>query len=177
MSRGAHHFPTFASLARAITSPTRHIPKTFWGWLLTERSILRIALYVLLALSVVHAFGTRFLKGTAGGPPFYRYPTAAMWPDGEGASIAMAAFMVTHAILGDVGGTLDVIVAVLCLVGLAASTHRPLVIAMDPADPIEKTPLAIEPDSDPPRPPRPPERHPLDPDPTDPPLAHPWPRS
>jgi hypothetical protein len=151
----------------------RRVPKTWWGILFTERVLLRLALYAFLFIGLAHLAAMRFL-GIGSGMWRFRPP---MGNPGvfEGNPIVAIILTVTNFVLGDIGD-LAIIIVVLSLVGLAASSDRPSAVLVErPIAIAEVLPPAPEPEPAPEPPPKP-ERHPLDPDPTDPPYSPPWKR-
>ena len=176
------HFPTFHSLGQAFRFGPRAGGTAHWiaRNLLSERGILRAALYVILGLCLIHSIASRIVslqsgyatpsalwgmnRGVYGGGPFSTNPfTSGSW--------SFAVMAVTVFLLGPTVGELAPLVAVVCLVGLAVSARR-----QDNERPATVTePL---PDREPapvPAPePAPTVRHPLDPDPDDLPLEPLW---
>jgi hypothetical protein len=117
------HFPTFrraqqvsANLARRLRRPS------FWRSLRTERGLLRAALYLLLFCSLVALVAGR-LTWPAMGPAFYRggYPPPE-WSYTPGGWIV---YPIIAFISRLVPPPMEILVAAVCLAGLAASCERP----------------------------------------------------
>ncbi|MDB5351771.1 MAG: hypothetical protein JWN86_3018 [Planctomycetota bacterium] len=175
-----HHFPTFHKMGNVFRSgPTsggaaHWIARTF----LTERGLIRAALYGMLIVCVVHVAAIRvfmFQYGIGWSPMFGGRGFGNGPPLMEGSVTAMV-FTVTYMILGSYVGELAPLVAVLCLVGLAASARHPVGV---PVATPELTPAVpdLEPPAEEKRPPQPAARHPLDPDPDDLPPERRWPKT
>lgn len=178
------HFPTFDRMRRAISPHSGSLA----GWLVrnvfTERGLIRLALYALLLVCVVHATSILVAFGSLvpTGPIGYRGFPGLMDADLGGVSGFLLS--ITTRILGPVWGNSAALIAAVCLAGLAHGAKgyegpwggrwwsrgealpRAEVTAghLGPPEPI------------PPRAKEPPPRHPLDPDPDDLPLESPWPR-
>jgi len=176
-----HHFPTFDKVGRATRPLAGWILRVF----LTERGLIRFALYSLLSLSLAYLVTDRYLETKYG-----IIPGGSMLVGGgvfrvtsqvSEVGLAGAVHSATQIALGESGDTMAPVIAAICLAGLAFSARgydgesggrwwsdgrafpRAVVTAgsLDPVPP------------EPPAPP--PNRHPLDPDPDDPPLEPLWP--
>ncbi len=178
--RDHHHFPTFQKITRVFRSgpqpgATAHwIARTFF----TERGLLRTALYGMLIVCIVHIVTMRVMMvqyGTGWSPAFGGRGFNGGPPLADG-SVTAWMLMATSMILGGFVGELAPFVAVLCLVGLAASlrTRSPEIA------PITKFTVEaadLEPIQEEQTPPERAARHPLDPHPDDPPLEPRWPKT
>ncbi len=139
----------------------RYLPK--------ERLLLRLGLYAILATCTLQFIGVRFLmemSGTAGRPS--RTFQQAYFPEigFSSMTIRLVAWLVNRVGISD---ELCLLLIAVSLAGLAASARSdtPVLtptIAMDEPGPIP-APKPI------------PQRHPLDPDPDDPPPRSPWNRT
>lgn len=184
MALDAHHFPTFDRIGR----------RTAWltGWLMrnvfTERGVLRFILYALLGLTSVNIASDRYLEANFG-----RQPGPGVWVNGRlmpspwrvpNEGVIGRTHEITVILLGETGSESSVVIFAICLAGLAVGTRpfsgesagrwwtngRALPRAQVTGGSMD---LANDPPMTTPEPTPP--RHPLDPDPDDPPLEPLWP--
>ncbi len=140
---------------------------------MTERGLLRVGLYAILAVSLAHVLLMRYFMitfGLFGGQMFNRFGQMGM-PD-DGGMIGWC-LRITTLMLGPGASETSLLLAAICMVGLLASAKQrrssPRPLPRAAAKPItEPTPISLKP--------KPPERHPLDPDPDDPPYENTWAR-
>lgn len=166
MSHQSEHFPTFSKAYRVATTPARS--RAVHSLVRLERTLLRLALYVFLVASGLGYLVGRILmyvRGNGVMSPFAVYsPGPYGWSGPPGGGILDSLFYVLSIVVSPHEALL---VAVLCLVGLAASAQRPILEASEPGP--------IPPPPEPLQAPPAPQRHPLDPSPDDPPLVdYPW---
>lgn len=159
MPHGPQHFPTFAKVYDVAAWPGRSA--SLRRLFVLERTLLRAALYALLAVSGTNYLLGRYVLAATGGLSPAAY-FRAFSPPMSDASWAGMLFRLTS-FLVEPGQT--IVVIALCLVGLAASCRvHPHVPAVEETEPGPSLLIDAPP---------PPERHPLDPAPGDPPIKPP----
>lgn len=177
MSGHRSHFPTFnravevAAGAGMGLASARHRGASGW----VELAALRLALYAILALCVVHLAAERVVN-IRNGMPSARYGYQGV-PVGVGDGLESMVLTFTTWILGFVAAQSTFHLAVLCLVGLAASARassmRTVAHPVPLIESLEEAILAVNPKAAS----GPPPRHPLDPEPGDLPPAPRWPKT
>ncbi len=173
MSRDNSHFPTFrrmSNLGGQIGRGATGLAGVRSGSL--ELGLLRLALYGLLVLSILHTVTLRFALIGMGGmgrfAPWQPQPMDFGW--------LTPVLYVTSLVFGPMESNNSLLILTLSLVGLATSSRQSL--GVPPAvfmEPIEKNPTSDHRHLAEPLP-APPERHPLDPDPDDLPAEPRWPK-
>lgn len=170
------HFPTFDRVAR--TTVSRWLVQSFSS----ERGLLRLALYVMLLVSVSHVVAARTFTYQPGSPPptpwgvALQPPASASQGPDPGGILSMV-LVATFTILGPGCSELAPMIAAICLAGIAATTRPDPTRGRGTYQPGERPEVMAGPlGPEPPRPPPPPPRHPLDLDPTDSPLGLRWPK-
>jgi hypothetical protein len=172
------HFPTFQKAADTLrrggdpSGPAHWIMRN----ILNERSLLRLCLYFTLAVCLLHVATSRFvILMSPNMMAMYNRPIFGMVGSAD-ESVPGLVLKCTIFLLGPMVAELSPLVAMLCLGGLAASVKRPDKPRRE--GPEVRNPRHDRPSQDEPSPPpTPPARHPLDPDPNDPPLEPRWPRT
>jgi len=177
MAHEAQHFPTFNKVARAIKAPkAQDVMPWIFQTVFTEWGLLRLSLYMILALCVVHGAATRVVMLESGMNNMGYLNPNGLRGFGDGGGVFHWILIGTHFVLGPAAGFIDMVGAAICLTGLAASARRPKPFrrrfAEEPTYSIEQEPIPEHKE-----PSRPPSRHPLDPEPGDLPLDPRWRRN
>ena len=170
------HFPTLDRVAR--TTAARWLDQAVRN----ERGLLRLALYVMLFVSVSHVVATRTFAYQGGNLQRTPWGVIVQSPISAFQNLEPGGFLslilaVTFTVLGPGCSELAPAIVVVCLAGLAASTQPDAARERRAYPPDERAVVTAGPlEPEPPRPPPPPPRHPLDLDPTDSPLEPRWPK-